>query len=277
MSKTLFFFLFSKTIDTYVNVIAYANEEFQIQRVVLIHILQSQDVKTALTNEEAEKIRLGILEQLEMLSQDQYIRFDQNANREDSRDLKISRDSRLYSRIRNEVSGYGVEHVNYSNLKHDLRRVFQANAGKNPQNYIVDFTTITKMPIFDILPICLALEVEQLYVFELRDPPTYDETSLFHHLRDNPKEFKDKNGQSITLERYSFTRITDRPTLQSGQKAFVPKSQLRYWVMFSSSVVLILILAIIVLGGLDSPVLSFMGLLSALIGIVSPLFPMLKT
>lgn len=156
MSEThiLFLFVISKNVDSYINTLACFYREYQITKIVFIGI-KNIPIKT--NDSKTEDIIDSIRKRLE----------------------EIKQYNELYEEVRK--LDYEIKSVNYKTLKKDLIPLFR----KNKNNISVDITGCPKRFAIDIMSICLALGVENVYSFELLKPPDISNKNLllYHNLK----------------------------------------------------------------------------------------------
>ncbi|HEY9848936.1 MAG TPA: hypothetical protein V6D28_05735 [Leptolyngbyaceae cyanobacterium] len=264
MPKTLLVFLFSKTIDTYVNVIAYACDQLEVTRIKFVHVLGT---KPALSKPDAKDISEKICCQIESLSKGNYI-VDFETGSKNAIKLysslgsttmsgvkKLNVYNQVYKQLR--ILPLEPEFLSYSNLRQDLQSILKKCGGS--RECIVDITAASKVLSIDIFSICLALGVPSVFTFELKKPANkqHPEESLYH---------------SLEPESYSYTHISESPPIKTSQSTLFRKEQLLWFVVAASLLLMTVSLYIYFSSGTQSMFLQVVNLLAAVIGIVAPLF-----
>ncbi|MBL8161472.1 MAG: hypothetical protein JNJ61_05750 [Anaerolineae bacterium] len=257
MSKTLFLFLFSPNPDSYINAICYAYEKLDVKKVKLIHV---KGAKTALSDKDAPLVKNRIWSQIEGLSKGEYIVFPKDLTALDRSQKQLNNATRIdvYRRIQEDFLDDGVVDIHYDKLKEGLDSVFRKYGGTKPKNYVVDLTSGAKAPTIDIFSVCLALGVDQIYIFELADTPdrANPENSLYH---------------ALPADKFSYTCLTKSAAVMAGRAAFLRKRSLRWAVMLISLVVWATSTAFFLSQGSNSQPLQYIMVLSGIVGLVSPI------
>lgn len=98
MAKTLFLFLFSSQVDSYINAIAYTYEEMKIEAVRLVYV---KGTTTELTDSKASTLSNQIWSRIESLKDE----------------------ARIYARINEKLLDRQLIPIEYSDLKNRLSQI----------------------------------------------------------------------------------------------------------------------------------------------------------
>lgn len=188
MDKCLLMFLFSDTIDTYVNVIAHAfdSEDLRVRKVVLIHVIGT---KADIDDTEAGMVNTRIWRQFESLANGEHIQFPHISElrtnlqaTEQKKQLPLNSNLSVYRRI-NERIEHSLSRIENLKIQEQLSMIIKREGGR--KKCILDITATTKVPSINIFSVCMALGIDNLYVFELKQNVNRNnpELSLYHNLR----------------------------------------------------------------------------------------------
>ena len=233
MSKTLLIVLFSDRVDSYINAIAHAYDNMNIEAVRLIYV---KGAKTGLSDNQAIAVSNRI-----------WSRFE---------DLSIN-NSEIYKRVNERLINRQLIPLEYSNLKNGFKKIIKKQGGEN--NCIIDLTGASKAPSIEVFSVCLALGVKAVYTFELSKKPNLNnpESSLYHSLEKNS---------------YSYTCLSDSEAVQVSKSALVRKSSLLWYVLAISLIVMAFSLYLLGSIGPNNLAIQGLNLSASIIGIGSTIF-----
>ena len=253
MSKTLLIFLFSQQADPYINSIAYNFDHNDISAVRFIYI---SGTKTGLNKQEANQVFNNITSLLNDLANECYRKYRTTQSptdkQEDPRPLEANNKIDIYRRINEKLLDKGLVALEYGDLHASLDKFIKQEGGV--KKCIVDLTPTAKAPSIDIFSICLALGLDEVYVFELSDRPSRSEPekSLYHSLDDNL---------------FSYTRLTDSPPVKDSKSKLVRRTQI-YKAIIPLSIITIICFVYLLLIG-ENIFAEAIGLTSAIVGIAT--------
>lgn len=267
MDKCLLMFLFSDTIDTYVNVIAHAfdSEDLRVRKVVLIHVLGT---KADIDETEAGMVNTRIWRQLESLANGEYIQFPRISELrtnpqapEQKKQLPIHSNVSIYRRI-NEKIEHSLSRIENSKIQEQLNGIIKKEGGR--KKCILDITATTKVPSINIFSVCLALGIDNLYVFELKQSVNRNvpELSLYHNL--------------INQQDFAYTCLTKNETVSASRSSLVQKSTLLWILLTTSSMVLVASFSALYFYGSESFGIQLINLIASVTGIGSSAFALIE-
>lgn len=238
MVKTLFLFLFSNRVDTYINAISYAYDEMEIRAVRLVYV---KGTKIGLKDDmQASAVFTEIWSRLQDLAE---------------------KTNGIYKQINERLLDRQLIPIEYSSLKNSLGRLFKAHGG--PRNCIIDLTSASKVASIDVFTVCFALGIKSIHTFELELPfdPKNPDKFLYH---------------ALSKSKYSYTCLSITPPVRSSQSSLVRKSSLLWYVGCVALVVMVVSLYILVNIGPNSPFVQFLNLTAAVIGLASPALALIE-
>lgn len=237
MSRTLFVFLFSDRVDSYINAVAHAYDKEQVDAVCFVYV---RGTPTGLTDILANTVFSTIANRLEELSRG---------------------GAEIYQRIQARLLDRRLLPLDYSSLRSGLSRELNKCGGAN--KCMVDVTGAAKGPAIDVFSVCLALGVRSIYTFELKNKPdpANPEKSLYHFLGPND---------------YSYTRLTETEPVKSSRAVLLRKFPMLWYVVGIALAAMIITLIILVSAGPDNVVLQGINLLAAVVGLFSPLIALFQ-
>ncbi|MEM6255088.1 MAG: hypothetical protein AAF821_19400 [Cyanobacteria bacterium P01_D01_bin.156] len=238
MVKTLFLFLFSNRVDTYINAISYAYDEMEIKAVRLVYV---KGTKIGLKDDtQASAVFTEIWSRLQELAE---------------------KTNGIYKQINERLLDRQLIPIEYSSLKISLGRLFKLHGG--PRNCIIDLTSASKVASIDVFTVCFALGIKSIHTFELGLPfdPKSPDKFLYH---------------ALSKSEYSYTCLSITPPVRSSQSSLVRKSSLLWYVGCVALVVMVVSLYILVNLGPNSSFVQFLNLTAAVIGLASPALALLE-
>lgn len=234
MTKTLFIFLFSPQVDSYVNAIAYTYDEMKIEAVRLVYV---KGTTTELTDSKASTLSNQIWSRIESLKNQ----------------------AKIYEQINERLLDRQLIPIEYSDLKSRLSQITKRQG--NLRNCIIDLTGATKVPSIDVFSVCLALGVKSIYTFELAKKPDSKLPSY------NPDNFL---YDALSKNDYSYTCLSNTEPVRASQASLLRKSSLLWYVGAFSLFVMITSLYLLLSFGTDNIAIEGLNLAAAVVGLVSP-------
>ncbi|WP_414548917.1 hypothetical protein [Anabaena sp. CCY 0017] len=231
MARTLFLFLFSDRVDTYINAIAYSYDNLEIESVRLVHV---KGTKTGLTDTQAISVFNQIWNRLEKLA---------------------SSTTEIYKRINERLLDRQLIPITYSNLKNSLEQSIKKQGGS--RNCVIDITSASKVPSIDVFTVCLALGIKSIYTFEL----------IIKYDSKNPDKFL---YHAMCENDYSYTCLSNTEPVRASQSALLRKSAFLWYMGAISLIVMVLSLYILVAIGPNSTFVQGLNLMAAVVGLLSP-------
>jgi len=214
MSRSLYLFVTSARPDQYVNAVTHCVTTMTIDQVVFIHV---SAVQGAAAGEEADMsavVNRNVTILLDHLANGQYRYFGgdrdgsvidlaQHYGPEDFVSLK-----KLYQSCLNRKVNWSHRQVAYSSLRRELSRI----RSTEPQS-LYDVTAVSKSLLGDIVALSILGGIRDLYTFDLRIQPTFDEPwrMLLHDLAD---------AASIPAK-YVYVNIVDTPAFREASRSIL--------------------------------------------------------
>ncbi len=218
MSRSLYILVTSERPDPYVNAIGH-NERQSVDKVVFLHVKEFGE-KSANPSSDDKGISLLISRRvqslLECLSEGMY-KFFEGQRQGETVDIqklysseKVTLMKEVYRRCL-EIPRWDYRDVAYFDLKAELVRI-----KKEEPDSIFDVTAISKKYIGDLLACCLLDGIRNLYTFDSKAQPSFDEPwkMLIHELRE------DISGQKM----YDYTNIIDTPIFRDCSKSILVRT-----------------------------------------------------
>ena len=116
--------MFSRNVDTYINVIAHCYDKLHVEKIVFVHV---RNTKTGLsTEEEANTVFNRVWAQLESLSKGIYIDYRQS---EPTHHAISDSGIDIYKRIHGQSITKVQEHVDYTKLKKETENIVKNYGG----------------------------------------------------------------------------------------------------------------------------------------------------
>jgi hypothetical protein len=233
MRKSLGVFIFTKTVDVYVNAIACAFDRLDVGDLRFYYI---EGTKTGQTRAEAVSTFNAILARFEDLY------------RKDTADI--------YKRLHERTLDRALKSLNYDLLNQEFENEVRAMGG--PANCVVDLSGVTKCPTIDIFSICLSIGLKNVYVFELADPPdrANPDASLYHRL---------------DSKAYAHTCVTEATPVKVSQGTLLRKRPLLWATLIACTALMLVSLVIMIFVGINNPFVQIINVAAAIVGICSPL------
>ncbi|MFO1429226.1 MAG: hypothetical protein U1F76_03670 [Candidatus Competibacteraceae bacterium] len=180
--NTLYIFATSERPDAYINTVAYTIEHRGVGKIYVIVISEHNYAEEMQESELlASTVVANISEQLRRLSVGEYIKKWVDSNNRDVISLQNKFNLEVYKRsleIMNRSGTVGIV-IPLSNLDKMLRGYVSKG------NCIIDVSALKKNLLIDAVATLLSIEFSEVYSFELKKRPSYDETDLYHNLRVN--------------------------------------------------------------------------------------------
>lgn len=236
MAKTLFLFLFSPQVDSYINAIAFTYDEMKIEAVRLVYV---KGTTTGLSDSKASTLSNQIWNRIESLKNK----------------------AKIYEQINERLLDRQLIPIEYSDLKIRLSQITKRQGSL--RNCIVDLTGATKVPSIDVFSVCLALGVKSIYTFELAKKPDYKDPSY------NPDNFL---YDALSKNDYSYTCLSNTEPVRASQASLLRKSSLLWYVGAFSLFVMITSLYLLLTFGTDNIAIQGLNVAAAVVGLVSPVF-----
>jgi hypothetical protein len=257
MSKTLLVFLFSTNVDSYINVIAHGYRHLGIKRVSLLHI---EGASTGVNSEVATQLATRIWAGINGLAQGKYLDFSKDPSgladisTIPALPLEESGVATLYAEIDKNIRERRIVSLNQPTITTDLQKIIEEHGGKGL--CVLDVTAATKVPSVDIFSVCLAIEMHNLFTFELlRRPFSTDRVNNLYH--------------ALTANDYEYTPLTDRPAVRNARRLIKKRIRLLGYIvgvtLLTASVSLILL-------AIQRPAedyLSVVGSIASLVGLAA--------
>lgn len=236
MAKTLFIFLFSSQVDSYINAIAYTYDEMKIEAVRLVYV---KGTKTELTDSKASTLSNQIWSRIENLK-----------NR-----------AKIYEQINERLLDRQLIPIEYSDLKSRFNQITKKQGSL--RDCIVDLTGATKVPSIDVFSVCLALGIRSIYTFELAKKPNYKDPDY------NPDDFL---YDALNKNDYSYTCVSNTEPVRTSQASLLRKSFLLWYIGTFSLCVMIGSLYLLLAFGSNNIAIQGLNVAAAVVGLVSPIF-----
>lgn len=236
MAKTLFIFLFSSQVDSYINAIVYTYDEMRIEAVRLVYV---KGTTTELTDSKASTLSNQIWSRIESLKDK----------------------AKIYEQINERLLDRQLIPIEYSDLKKRLSQITKKQGSL--RNCIVDLTGATKVPSIDVFSVCLALGIRSIYTFELAKKPNYKDPGY------NPDNFL---YDVLNKNDYSYTCVSDTEPVRASQASLLRKSSLLWYVGTFSLCVMVASLYLLLAFGSDNIAVQGLNVAAAVVGLVSPIF-----
>jgi hypothetical protein len=236
MAKTLFLFLFSPQVDSYINAITFTYDEMKIEAVRLVYV---KGTTTELTDSKASTLSNKIWNRIESLKNK----------------------AKIYEQINERLLDRQLIPIEYSDLKSRLSQITKRQGSL--RNCIVDLTGATKVPNIDVFSVCLALGIKSIYTFELAKKPDYKDPSY------NPDNFL---YHALSKNDYSYTCLSNTEPVRASQASLLRKSSLLWYVGTFSLFVMITSLYLLLTFGTDNIAIQGLNIAAAVVGLISPVF-----
>jgi hypothetical protein len=238
MVKTLFLFLFSDRVDTYINAIAYAYDKMDAKAVRFVYV---KGTKIGLKDDtQASAVFTEIWNRLQSLA---------------------SGSGEIYKQLDERLLDRQLIPIDYPELKSDLGHLIKRQGGA--RNCIIDLTSASKVASIDVFTVCLALGVKSVHTFEL-DPkpdPRTPEKFLYH---------------ALSKGAFSYTCLTSTPPVQASQSSLLRKSYVLWYVGIVSLIIMVVSLYILATLGPNSSFVQLLNLTAAVVGLASPALALIE-
>ena len=202
--KTLYIFATSHRPDVYINAIAYSIEHLNVGSIHVIvvseHSYLEEEQKAKLM---ATKVVANINHQLEALHNKKYLDFRKESGNPKSLELNNVDGISIYAKCLEVINKSGTTGIviPYSKLDTKLREYIKKG------NCTFDLSALKKNLLVDIVAIVISYSFSDVYTFELRKKPTFDQNDLYHNLRYD-ESFIFRNLADSHLVRNSLRRIS---------------------------------------------------------------------
>ena len=237
MAKTLFIFLFTSQVDSYINAIAYTYDEMRIEAVRLVYV---KGTATELTDSKASTLSNQIWSRIESLKDK----------------------AKIYEQINERLLDRQLIPIEYSDLKKRFSQITKKQGSL--RNCIVDLTGATKVPSIDVFSVCLALGIRSIYSFELVEKPNYNDPDY------NPDNFLyDALNEK---DDYLYTCISNTDPVKASKASLLRKSFLLWYIGAFSLCVMVASLYLLLAFGSDNIAVQSLNVAAAVVGLVSPIF-----
>ncbi len=236
MAKTLFLFLFSSQVDSYVNAIAYTYDEMRIEAVRLVYV---KGTTTELTDSKASTLSNQIWSRIDSLKDK----------------------AKIYEQINERLLDRQLLPIEYSELKNRLSQITKRQGSL--RNCVVDLTGATKVPSIDVFSVCLALGIKSIYTFELAKKPNYRDP------RYNPDNFL---YDKLNKNDYSYTCVSDTEPVRASRASLLRKSYLLWYVGAFSLFVMVVSLYLLLTFSSDNIAIQVLNVAAAVVSLASPIF-----
>lgn len=205
MSKSLFIFMISTNVDTYINPITHCFEHLKVSSVYLTYV---KNAPTGLKSDrQAKELVENIKEQFITLSNGKYKDFSR-AYTDPSKEIEPN----IKSLDGQNTSIYGEAYsslmfkpytIDYNNLKEGIESIVQHNHDAN--FCILDVTAASKVPSIELFGFALAMNIKHIHVFELsirhdRDDPV---KSLYHNV-------SGMHSESLNGDIYKYANLASK-------------------------------------------------------------------
>jgi len=178
--KNLYIFATSYRPDAYVNTIAYAIEHLGVGSIYVIviseHDYPEEEQKAQLM---ASGVLANIILQLQALEDRKYILFGKKPDENEYINLENIEGSSVYSKCLKviEKSGTTGIAISLSTLATALKNYISKG------NCIFDVTALKKNLLVDVVTTLISYSFSEVYSFELKKRPSFDQNDLYHNLR----------------------------------------------------------------------------------------------
>jgi hypothetical protein len=238
MAKTLFLFLFSDRVDTYINAIAHTYEDMDVKAVRFVYV---KGTKIGLKDDtQASAVFTEIWSRLQNLALGS---------------------GEIYKKLNERLLDRQLIPIDYPELKSDLSQFIKRQGGA--RNCIIDLTSASKVASIDVFTVCLALGIKSVYTFELDpkpDPKTPDKF-LYH---------------ALSKGAYSYTCLTSTPPVKASQSSLLRKEYVLWYVGIAALIVMVVSLYILATIGPNSLFVQFLNLTAAVVGLASPAIALIE-
>lgn len=239
MDKTLILFVFSGTVDLYINAIAHCFYHEKVRHLYFVCLDTSELKNFHRDTDEISKIPTNVWNEI-----------DRRA-----KDSPQDNDTRLYSDIIQGIESRRTEVCNRNKLLDLIKN--EISTRNTPDNLIIDLSGESKTICIDTYAAVSALGLKNLFCFELAKDPNNSKTEdkQYHKLH---------NGTT-----YRYTNIFDSPTIKQSQKMSISMVMVRKSLAIFASLSMIAIIVLLALdqGSLLVSIIGIAGSLASLIGI----------
>lgn len=188
--KALFIFVTSDRPDVYINAICYCAEHYDLKRVVYLGITKDK-IQQKNEEEYLKRVRSKVKELLVNLSNGKYLYWDKDEKKMKIKEIEVSNhDKKRYGEI-SELEPE-TEVLIYGELEAKIKEFVKASG----ESCIFDVSAISKSYLVDIYTILLSQGTGDIYTFDLKKKPEFDETDLIHRL-------------SIDQGHYDYVKVTE--------------------------------------------------------------------
>lgn len=178
--KSLYIFATSERPDAYINTLAYAIEHLQITEIYII-VISEHDYAEEIREDNllASTVVSNISTQLHALSRGQYIEKWENLNTRTTVSLLNQETHGVYERCLKAINESGTtgKVIPISDLDNKL------NEYLSKSTCIIDVSALKKNLLIDVVATLLSIEFIEVYSFELKKKPTFNQSDLYHNLR----------------------------------------------------------------------------------------------
>ncbi len=253
--RHLVLFATSDAPDPYINSITHAIVHVGVTSVEIV-VISEHDYPAELSGTAwATRISERVAAQLEALAANTYIDFGLDKSGNTRQQLTAAESNSVYSNVLAAVNegGLGAKVVPLGNLYSELIRWVDGR-----RSCVFDVTALKKNLLIDVAVALLALDRDEVFAFELKRPPSFGQSDLYHRLS-NPTD-------------YTYRNLLDSEPVATGV------SRLRRLALRSRTFAMLAVGLLIVALALfawrpDSRLLAAIGVISGVASILSAIYP----
>jgi hypothetical protein len=217
MSRSVYLFVTSPRPDQYVNVITHCLTSLTIDHVVFVHVSAVHGEAAADEKDMSAAVYRNVTILLSHLASGQYRHFggDRDGSLVDLAQQYSTEDlaalKQLYRTCQDRKVKWSHRQVPYSSLRQELARSRRAE----PQS-LYDVTAVSKSLLGDVVALSILEGIRDLYTFDLRTPPTFDEPwrMLWHDLA----------AVGSMPAKYSYVNIVDTPVFREASGSILVRT-----------------------------------------------------
>ncbi|MDQ3011386.1 MAG: hypothetical protein M3X11_11865 [Acidobacteriota bacterium] len=189
--ETLFIFVTSDRPDVYINTTYYCVEHYGIKEIIYLGITKDK-LKESSEEEYLKSVRQRVIDQLTGLKDGKYSYWDKDERRWKDKVVDVSTHYRSKYAAIAMMREPQVEVLVYDKLEAEIKEFLRIKGS----DCIFDVSAISKSYLVDVYTLLLSQGASDIYAFELRKRPDFDERDLIHKL-------------SIDEGNYGYVKMTE--------------------------------------------------------------------
>jgi hypothetical protein len=254
-SRHLVLFATSDAPDPYVNSIAHAVAHLGVSSVEII-VISEHDYPAELSGSAwATRVSERVTAQIEALATQMYIEYQADKSGGTRQPLAGAETAGVYGTVLSVINkgGMAARIVPLGGLYSELGKFVHAS-----RSCVFDVTALKKNLLIDVAVALLALDHDEVFAFELKKPPSFDQSDLIHRLS-SPAD-------------YAYRNLLDSGPVATGVSRLRRLAIRSKALAVLATVLLIVSLALFVWQP-DSRLLALIGVVSGIASIASALYP----